>query len=168
MRIIFHARGLSLSEEFQEYARKKLEKLARFFDRIQQVDVEVLEQANGFRIEATMDVPGRVIRAEETGASLPEAVDRLVDALERRLVRFKERLRDRRRRAEPAPPPPQPDGPKVVRRKRLELKPMDEEEAVLQMELLGHDFFVYLDAESQKVRVVYRRKDGNYGVLVPE
>ncbi len=170
MNIIFHSRSVSLNEEFEAYARKKLEKLTRFFDRIQKVDVEVLEQGGNFRIEATLDVPGKVIRAEERGASLPEAVDRLVDALERRIVRYKERLRERKRRAEPAAPPaPNPtQGPQIVRRKRVELKPMDEEEAVLQMELLGHDFFMYLDAETQKVQVLYRRKDGNYGLLVPE
>jgi len=101
------------------------------------------------------------------------SIDQLVDKLERQVKRYKEKRRGGRRHAESAFPEPAPvatpeEGPMIVKTKQFAVKPMSADEAVLQLELIGHDFFVFRNADSDEVNVVYRRRDGNYGLIEPQ
>jgi putative sigma-54 modulation protein len=116
-----------------------------------------------------------VLRAEERSNDPQAAVDQAVEKLQRQLDRYREKLIERSRQE--SVPAQQPAvgaeagparGPQIVRMKRFAVKPMAPEEAALQMDLLGHDFFVFANAETEQVNVIYRRNDGNYGLIEPE
>jgi putative sigma-54 modulation protein len=164
----------------KEYVQRKIERLGRLYKRIiGDIDVEFSRQRNRIKAEVTLSVPQAVIRAEEEGAGPTEAFDLLMDKLERQMRRYKKLRRERRRevvsfRQMKADQPPAKEGEEqapekleIVRRKVIDLKPMPPEEAVNQMELLGHDFFIFLNSQSDKLNVVYRRKDGRFGLLTP-
>jgi putative sigma-54 modulation protein len=131
------------------------------------------------KAEIQLDLPGGLLRVEEEDQDLYAAIDRMVDRLEVQLKRYRERRFVGRRHSYQGPPPPEvrdmealrkpeeEEGPRIVRVKRFEMKPMDPEEAVFQMEALGHDFFVFRNAKTDEINVVYRRKDGNYGLIEP-
>lgn len=163
--------NFELTDDVREYAEKKVSRLEKFFQRIQKADVELVQEKARFKAEGTLRVPGHIIRAEMSGAGVYDVIDLLVDKLERQIQRYKEHFVERRRVEEPAafpeaPAAHTPDPRRVVRRKSLELKPMNPEEAILQLELLGHAFFVFLNSEdSNQVNVLYKRKDGDYGLL---
>ena len=119
------------------------------------------------------------MRVEEEDADLYAAIDRAVDRLETQVKRFRERRYVGKRHSYQGPPPPEvrdlealrkpeeEEGPRIVRVKRFEMKPMDPEEAAFQMEALGHSFFVFRNAKTDEINVIYRRKDGNYGLIEP-
>jgi putative sigma-54 modulation protein len=121
---------------------------------------------------------GSILRAEEKSADLFAAVDAVTDKMERQIERFKGKRRRRRQQGAPAAAFPASlemeeeeeagSGPAIVRVKQFPISPMSVEEAIDQMELLGHDFFVFYNADTNSMNVVYRRKDGNYGLLQPE
>jgi putative sigma-54 modulation protein len=101
------------------------------------------------------------------------SIDQLVDKLERQVKRYKGKRREGRRHAEAAIPEPVPvvpseEGPMIVKTKQFAVKPMSADEAVLQLELIGHDFFVFRNADSDEINVVYRRRDGDYGLIEPQ
>lgn len=163
--------NFDLADDVREYAEKKVSRLEKFFQRIQKGDVELVQEKTRFKAEGTLHVPGHIIRAEVSSEGIYDAVDLLADKLERQIQRYKAHFTERRRVEEPTalpeePPAPEPADSRVVRRKSLELKPMSAEEAILQMELLGHEFFVFLNSEDgNQVNVLYKRKDGDYGLL---
>jgi len=189
------ARNLDLSADVEEYLRKRLQRVARRLQGIRVLEAVVVftreetRQADQRIVgELTMNLNGTLVRAEERGPDLRTVIDSLADVLARRVAQYKGRTyrseqarkagrRESIRYAESVPPPseeeeeeevePFPAG-RVVRVKRFAVKPMSVEEAVEEMELLGHDFFLFQDAETGGFRVVYRRRDGNYGVIVPE
>lgn len=181
MDIMIKSRNGKVNEQERMYLQRKLEKLNRYIDDIGTVRVELARnhtRVNGdiCVVEATlMAEHGVVIRAEERDPDFNAAVDTLHDTLQRQLTRYKERRyrRGKIRRAnmdgwqgEPLPAEETPaDAPRLVKIKQFVYKPMDVEEAIEQMELLNHDFFVFTDAQSNLVNVVYRRSDGNYGLI---
>jgi ribosomal subunit interface protein len=169
-------KNTEVDEAVKEYVQRKLERLGRLYQRIiGDIDVEFNRQRNRIKAEVTMWVPQAVIRAEEEGAGPTEAFDLVMDKLERQLTRYKQYRKERRREAAvmrhldaaPAPQPAEePQGKfEIVRQKVIDLKPMPPEEAINQMELLGHDFFIFLNSQTDKLNVVYRRKDGKFGLL---
>lgn len=134
-------------------------------------------------VEITAEQPRNVFRSEKSEADLLDAFDEAYRALEKQARRHKRRMEDRTKRSvrdlEPVPPieAPEDDGdddeetvmdPEIVRVKSHAVKPMAPEEAALQMEMVGHDFFVFTDAQTENVAVVYRRKSGGYGLIEPE
>ncbi|MER3451361.1 MAG: ribosome-associated translation inhibitor RaiA [Thermus sp.] len=172
-------RNLEITEALRNYVEKKMARLDRYFDGEMEAKV-VLSLAGSphvekkARAEAQVNLPGGMVRVEEEDKDLYEAIDRMVDRLETQIKRYKERRFIGRRHTtlgpqapEALPKEPEEEGPRIVRVKRFEMKPMTPEDAVFQMEALGHSFFVFRNAETDEINVVYRRKDGNYGLIAP-
>lgn len=146
----------------------------RVFDHDTRVDVEVSEERNPrraperFRIELTSSVGGRFLRIASDAATPEAALDDAVERFTRQLRRMKERTLDGRRRAgAPQVEVDRPETEEVVRTKQFIMKPMTLEEAVLQMDLVGHDFFFFLNSSTDKQSVLYRRRDGRLGLIEP-
>lgn len=185
MQIIFSGKGVDVTPALKQYAETKLNKLSRFFDGVQEVHVVESTLRNQHIVEVTLKADGTLIRAEERSADMYSSIDLVVDKLERQLRRYKGRFLTRTRESlggqkpqETIPPlVPEEAAPgeeaaeetvaQIVRTKRFAVKPMDPEEAAMEMELLGHDFYVFRNAENDEVNVVYRRRDGNYGLIEP-
>jgi putative sigma-54 modulation protein len=183
MDIMIKCRNGKATEEERSYIEHKIRKLERYVDDIGTVHIDLSRaQLRGSGevhiVQATLNAERALIRAEERDHEFNAAVDRLHDSLQRQLTRYKER-RYRRGKGHRAPAGDmmsleQPsanhngNGPHLVKTKQFVYKPMDSDEAIEQMELLGHDFFVFTDAASNQVNVVYRRNDGNYGLIEQE
>ncbi len=176
MKKIITGRKVDISEKLREQVEKKLGKLDKFFRDDNEMQVTFSQQKNLIRLEATVFDGNIIYRAEEESDDKYVAIDKIVDVLERQIRRNKTRL-EKKLRDQAITPPPYWDSIeeetdeseiKIVRSKRYSLKPMSPEEAVLQMNLLGHDFFVFEDAESFTTSIVYRRKSGDYGLIETE
>lgn len=176
MDVRLHARNTELDDGFRETALEKLRRAVKVFDGAGDVDLELSEEHNPrlanekFRVELTAPAGHRTVRVVSTAATPEAALDDAVDRFARQLRRLKEKLIDRSRRApEPAVADDggTPSEPEVVRVKQFVMKPMTVEEAALQMELLGHDFFFFLNASTDRQSVLYRRRDGHLGLIEP-
>jgi putative sigma-54 modulation protein len=175
-----HGRNMQVSQEIRTFAEDRLEHAGRIFDDGGTVDIEFSESHNPriddkYTVEITSHVAGHIVRIEADASDEKSAVDTAADRYERQLRRLKERLIQRNRTSNKALNHPgdysdvsSDRGGGIVRTKRFAMKPMTAEEAVLQMEMLGHDFFFFLDAESDRHCVVYHRRDGNVGLIQPE
>lgn len=180
MEISVRGKNLEVTPALRQYAEKRMSKIERFFDDVPvSVQAVVSMERGRYIVEVTVSVNGILLRGEEATGDAFASVDLVLEKLEKQIEKFKtrinRRLRSARRtaeRAEVPPPAPEPEEeterPRVVRVKRFSFKPMSVEEAILQMDLLGHDFFVFTNAETDQVSVVYRRHDGNYGLIEPE
>src|SRR5690242_17549695 len=188
MNVLIKCRSGKPTTEEREYLEQKLQKLGRYLDEIDTVQVDLARaQQRGVGeiriVQATLTADhGVIIRAEERNPDFAAAVDALHDTLQRQIVRYKDRhyRRGKVRRGADAlvesarngsqSPERSSDsgGPHLVKIKQFVYKPMDSEEAIEQMELLDHDFFVFTDAQTNRVNVVYRRADGNYGLIEQE
>lgn len=172
----YNVRGenIEVTPAIREYAEKKVGKLERYFtdvpDATAHVNLKVYAEKSA-KVEVTIPLPYIVLRAEETSPDLYASIDLVVDKLERQIRKFKTKInRKTRGTAQEAPAPVAADEEEVneldiVRTKRLSLKPMDSEEAVLQMNMLGHNFFIFEDAETNGTSIVYKRRDGRYGLI---
>jgi len=185
MEFIVKSRSGKVTPRDQEYIKEKIGKLERYLDLISKVTVEVGEeqrrnQGNMHRAQVTLvGDHGILLRAEEYAPDLNSAIDTVHDNLQRQIQRYKDkhwrRGKLRRQAGEIIEVGVETNGtagdegarPRIVRTKEFQVKPMFSDEAVEQMELLGHDFFVFRDAESSQINVLYRREDGNYGLIVP-
>lgn len=169
----FTGRNIEITDAMRSYAEEKLTRLNRFSDQIVDAKVVMSYGGNGndgpARVEVQLNVPNGIIRAEERGVDTYAAIDLVVDKLERQLKRFKGRFIAKRTEEPPAveEPAPEPTGPSIVRVKRHVLRPMTPEDAAIQMEALGHTFFMFHNAETDDINVIYLRHDGDYGLLQP-
>lgn len=183
MLLVVKGKGLEVSEPLRAYAEEKIGKLDRYLDNIKEASVDLsVEKAKNaeerFVVQVTAMANGTILRGEERAGDLYAAIDSVLDVMQRQIVRYKGKHRGRGRLSAAkmvAAETVSLDGeevteeePRVVKTKRFAIKPMGLEEAVEQMELLGHDFFVFFNASSEEVNVLYRRKDGNYGLIEPE
>ena len=163
--------GKNFNTYKQDTMEKKFDKLGKYFSDDITVNVVLSQERGRDKIEATINAKGAVFRGEEVVSDIYEGIDRVVDKLSSQMSRFKGKLQKRYNdnksvRFEGLPEMEEEvEEVKIVRTKKFELRPMTVEEAVLEMEMLQHSFFVFLDMETDSVNVVYRRKDGNYGVL---
>ena len=160
------------SDSLKDRAEKKLSKLERYFSQEPEAIVRFKQQRGGRNIaEITMSVNGLILRAEEDSNDMYLSIDRAVDKLESQIRRYRTKmgkhLREARAEA-PVEPVYEEASFDVVRTKRFSVKPMDVDDAITQMELLGHNFFLFMNAENNTMNVLYRRNDGSYGLLVPE
>ena len=164
---------LVVTDAIKDYVKEKLAKLDKYFDDPFSMEAHVLLRSknNKDTIEVTIPAKGFTLRAEESNADLYAAIDLVTDILERQIRKNKTRLNSRKN-AQPEisfafveEEVDEEETSQIVKRKTIESKPMSEEEAILQMELLGHDFFVYKDADEECIAVLYKRKDGNYGII---
>ena len=177
MKLNYTGKNMEITNALRDVTEKKLGKLDKYFQQDIEGNVTFSSEKNRKIIEVTINLPGTIIRAEEYSDDMYASIDRAVDILERQIRKYKTKLQKRYQnnntiRFENVVPLPKEedddDKPKLVKRKRFSLKPMSSEEAILQMELLRHNFFVFLDADNETVSIVYKRKDGNYGLIEPE
>ena len=178
MRLQVKGRNLEVSEQIRQYAEDKLGKLDRLVKDPTRVELELLVEKNpsisdNHVAEATVWTKGPVLRARESSADMKASIDQLVDKLERQVKRYREKRRVAPRRHVPPlaeAPPVEVDETAVAitKTKQFTVNRMTPDEAVLQLELIGHDFFVFRNAESDGINVVYRRRDGRYGLIDPQ
>lgn len=180
--IAVRGRNVEVSEVLRGTATEKVARVGRFLEGMERAEIQFCEERNP-RIaerevcEVTMHGHGHVVRARATGADQFMAVDRVVDKLEHRIEKLKGRLHGRSHPRRPPAPPVElgslvdvdteadDGGPHIVKTKKFDIKPMTPEEAVLQMELVGHDFYFFINADTGDAAVVYRRGDGNFGLI---
>ena len=170
MIITYVGRQIEVPEDFKPIAEKKLAKYDKFFRDEPQTVIKLSRKRAGERVEVTITAGGMIYRGEETAETFRTALDLATSAIERQIRKNKTRLEKRLRAGIPKdfePADERADEP-IIRTKTFPLRPMSPEEAILQMNLLGHDFFVYSDTVTGATNVVYRRRDGDYGVIVPE
>jgi putative sigma-54 modulation protein len=176
MKMIYTGKNVEVTDALREVTEKKLTKLDKYFQKDIEGNVTFSTQKNRKIIEVTINLPGTIIRAEESSDDMYASIDKAVDVLERQVRKHKTKLQKRYKNNEtirfdnvmPLTVEEDSDKPKLVKTKRFILRPMSSEEAILQMELLRHNFFVYLDGETNDVGIVYKRKDGDYGLIEPE
>ena len=183
MKTNLKARNLELNDRLRGQVERKLRRLDRITHEMAEADVELIGHASHATdsaqvAEVTLRNNGDVLRSTASGATPIAALDIVIDKLERQVVRTKEKPGSVRKRhvdeiesvlSREAIGTVEPDttGPQVVKTKRFDMQPMFEEDAITEMEELGHAFFVFLDAETEQVAVLYRRTDGNYGLIQP-
>ncbi|MFA6612039.1 MAG: ribosome-associated translation inhibitor RaiA [Dehalococcoidales bacterium] len=183
MEIKIGSKNMDLPVRARAYIEKKLVKLKRRLDDIKEIKVEVSEektkaQKDRYIIRIVLDCYSTLLHTEERGETIQSAMDKALPVTERQFERWKGKLEDRGKNALPtgiAMAPPADTEPAtlterkpIVKVKRFAIKPMHIEEAVDQMELLRHDFFLFTNSEDNKVNLLYRRKDGNYGLITAE
>ncbi|GAA5415630.1 ribosome hibernation promotion factor [Paraliobacillus ryukyuensis] len=183
MKYNIRGENVEVTGAIKEYIEKKIGKLERYFDTTPTSDVNVnLSVYNDEQqIEVTIPMTNLLLRAEEQHTDLYASIDLVVNKLERQIRKYKTKV-NRKTRQQGAPKhifaemekeatvenqQDESDDIEIVRTKRFNLKPMDSEEAVLQMDMLGHAFYVFTNAESGDTNVVYRRRDGKYGLIEP-
>ncbi|MFC6254902.1 ribosome hibernation-promoting factor, HPF/YfiA family [Secundilactobacillus hailunensis] len=179
--LTFNIRGenIEVTQAIRDYVQKRISKLEKYFeksvDSTAHVNLKVYQNKDS-KVEVTIPLPYLTLRAEETSPDLYASIDLVTDKLERQIRKYKTKVNRKSREKgfknleftpEAADNENTDDSKKleVVRTKRLSLKPMDNEEAILQMDMLGHDFFIYEDADTEAVNIVYRRNDGRYGLI---
>jgi putative sigma-54 modulation protein len=197
MKLQVTGKNLDVTQPIVDYAERKLTKLAKHLSDSSRVELELAVERNpsisqSQVAEATIWTKGPVLRARESSTDMYASIDLVADKLERQVKKYRARRQRGRphghaRTAEPPPvvlPPPaatvseEDEGelppledeardPGIVKTKRFNMKPMHPEEAALQLDLVGHDFFVFLSSETEEVAVIYRRRDGNFGVIEP-
>lgn len=186
MEITVYGKNVQVTDGTREYAKKKLVRLSKYFSELKEAKVYHSVQKNQHRIEVQLEGDGVTLRGEERADSLHACIDLVAEKLEQRVKKFKGKLHSRSLDKGPkekqamkakiayeAQAPEtidsgEPFQPVIERTKRFPVKPMDPDEAIESMELLHHDFFVFVNADTSQVSVVYRRKDGNYGLLEPD
>lgn len=179
MELQITGKNIELSPAVRQYIERKLGKLSRHLPNITESKVEIAEEKTKspqqhFVVQVTVDSSGTLLRSEERGADLFIAIDKVTAVMNRQIEHYKGRRYEKRKgssfarggfsavAAEKQPPR------KVVKVKRFTIKPMSVAEAIDQIELLGHDFFLFFNADSKGINLLYRRKDGNYGLIEPE
>ncbi|MDO4288518.1 MAG: ribosome-associated translation inhibitor RaiA [Eubacterium sp.] len=175
MKFTIYGKNMHVSEGLKEALKKKFEKFDRYFGQETEVYATFSKEKNYQMLEITIPMGRTILRAEEKTEDMLGSIEAVVDKLEGQLRKHKTKLQ--KRYAEDAlkynldeldsAEEDEADAPKVVRTKKFAVKPMSVDEATMQMELLGHDFFVFLNAETEDVNVVYMRRDGNYGLIEP-
>ena len=172
MNIIYTSRKCSVRESLKEFTEKKLKKLDKFFTSDCTVSVLfTLEKENICKTEITTEYKGIIFRAQESSDDFKVSVDSCVDMLIRQIRKHKTKLEKRLKDSSFAFGDAYENTPeedvKIVRSKAITVKPMSEEEAILQMNMLGHDFYIFREDTDESLKVIYRRKDGGYGILEP-
>lgn len=175
MQFIISKKNANVSDKVIEKAKKKIGKFDKFFRPETEAHLTFSIEKERCIFEVTIYAKGTIIRAEESTDDMYASIDLAVEKLERQIRKHKTRLGKKIRQEAMVPENYELDEQieededfKVVKTKRFPLKPMSLEEAILQMDLLGHSFFVFTNAETENVNVVYKRKDGKYGLIEPE
>lgn len=174
MEIIIRGDKITVTEAIKEYVTEKFEKLDKYFENPNEIKAYVNVKVNNLSqiIEVTIPTKKFTLRAEEGHEDLYAATDLMIDKLERQIRKNKTRLKNKFKNNETFDlnlnfeiTPEEVNENKIVKRKTIEMKPMDEEEAILQAELLDHDFFVFKNIDEDCISVLYKRKDGKYGII---
>lgn len=170
MQLAVRGKNIEVTNALREYVEKKIGKIERFIEQPVSAQVNLYTERGRHIVEVTASLNGLILRGEEASGDMYASIDLVADKLEKQVQKYKARLRKQRgREAEVAQvdQAPEPEGI-LVKTKRFPIKPLTLDEAIMQIELLSHDFFVFANADTDRVNVLYRRKDGNYGLLEPE
>jgi putative sigma-54 modulation protein len=177
MELNLTSKGIELTPELRRHVERKLNRLARHLGKVIETRVELTEEKtkspeHRFLARVSVDSGKTFLHSEERGESLLSAVDKVAQSMERQIEHRRGKLRDKGKGSSfvksEVKQEAEPDIRKVVKVKRFALKPMSVAEAADQMELLGHDFFLFHNIDTDKINLLYRRKDGNYGLIEPE
>jgi len=183
MRFVFTGKNMTVTEGIKERTMNKLGRLEKLLPDQADVFVTFSENKHLTTVEVSIPMHKRVLRAEIVNEDISTCMDQAVDILERQIVKYKSRLRDRRRRSvatndelsfldagEPNQETAEAITPEIVitRTKRFAIKPMDAQEAVMEMELLNHNFYVFRNSWTDEINVIYKRNDGEYGLIEPQ
>src|SRR5512136_3138310 len=174
MQLSVKGRNLEVTDALRAYAEEKVQRMTRYLEHIVSATVNLSVEKHRQIAEVTLRVRDLTVRAEESTDDMYSSIDLVAEKLERQILRHKERIvahMDRPPHREGRPSVPTAvaqEAPRVVKTKRFAVKPAEVEEAVLQMDLLGHNFYVFRNARTDEVNVVYRRRDGHYGLIEPE
>lgn len=176
MKITVTGKNIEVTDALRDTVIRKISKLDKYFNPDVETQVTLSVQKNHHIIEVTIPFDGVILRGEESTDDMYASIDKVLDKLERQILKHKTRLerklRENSLKGVDVKPGEAEDEeeyePLVVRTKKFAIKPMPVDEAILQMDLLGHSFFVFLNADTEEVNVVYKRKDGRYGLIEPE
>ena len=177
MNITIRGSKLDITEAMETYAKEKIGKLEKYLENSEDENATILAKIHGHLhiVEVTIPLKNIILRAEERQEDFYAAIDTVIDKLERQIRKNKTRINSKKNKDTKdfaydyiEEIEDEEEKEKIVKRKKIEVKPMDEEEAILQMELLGHQFYLYKDAETNKPALVYKRKDGDYGIIEAE
>ena len=174
MRYTITGRNVNVTPGLRAAIEEKIGKLDRYFNPDTEVIVTLSVQKDRQKIEVTIPVKGNIIRAEESSSDMYVSIDLVEEIIVRQLRKYKTRIANQqnsRKNFQPAYLEMETDGDeevKIVRTKKFAIKPLDPEEACVEMELLGHSFFVFRNAQTDEVNVVYKRKGNTYGLIEPE
>lgn len=174
MRFTITGRNIDVTPGLRDAIEEKIGKLSRYFSPDTEAVVTLSVQKERQIIEVTIPVKGHIIRAEEASSDMYVSIDLVEEIIERQIKKYKNKLIDKKQAALSFSEAfmteeyETEDDVKIVKTKRFGIKPMDAEEACIQMELLGHAFYVFLNADTDEVNVVYKRKGGTYGLIEPE
>jgi putative sigma-54 modulation protein len=178
MRFDIRGKNIEITDALRDYTTKRLSKLERYFDDVKEASVALSVDSEGHKVEVTIPINGMILRGEEATDDMYSSIDLVEEKLEKQINKYRTKLFRHYRGAgfrksmqeemeKEANKSNKEETFNVVRTKRFALKPMDEEEAIMQMNLLGHNFFVFFNANTEEVNVVYKRKDCNYGLIEP-
>lgn len=173
MKVNIRAEKIEVTNSIKNYIEEKISRVDKFFEKPEDVQAKILLKVKGTEqtIEVMIQTIGFTLRAEESHSDMYAAIDLVVDKLERQIRKNKNKIKSKLTRDKIndfvsfETEEDEEEYTKIVKRKNLVLKPMDEEEAILQMELLGHSFFVFKNLDTDKIAVLYKRKDGQYGLI---
>ena len=175
MRFIITGRNIVVTEGLRNAVQEKIGKLEHYFTPDTEIHVTLSVEKDRQKIEVTIPLKGTIIRSEQTSTDMYVSIDLVEEIIERQLRRYKTRIVDKKQAGSETDfsqaymdADYEDEGIKIVRTKRFGIKPMDPEEACVQMELLGHSFYVFFNADTEEVNVVYKRKNNTYGLIEPE
>lgn len=174
MQIKIRGEKIKITSAIDSYVNEKIGRLDKYFELPEEISANVLVRIRGIEqiVEVTIPIKNAIVRAEERSKDLYEAIDLVTDKLERQIRKNKTKIQKKKNKIKMPEfnidyslDEKEESKSKIVKEKMVETKPMSREEAILQMELVGHDFYVFKDDKTLETSVVYRRKDGNYGVI---
>jgi len=176
MNLQVRGKNIEVTPALKEYAEKRLGKLEKYLPKIDLVHVTFLVEGDLHKTEVTIPVAGYLLRGEEESPDMYSSIDLVVEKLEKQAKKYKEKLSARVKNnknfnanlSDEITEAVHNDEIKIVKSKRFAIKPMSPEEAAMQMELLGHSFYVFTNADTDEINVVYKRRDGKYGLIEPE
>lgn len=173
MKLTITAKKMQISQNFTDYAQQKIDsKLGKFFGDDADAKIVLSEVKNQIILELTVKYNSMIFRAERTAAdkndALDDAIDKIIRQIRKNKTRIEKKLKDTAFKEAFAEPVPEQTDYEVIKHKKFPMRPMDIEEAILQMNMLGHSFFMFTNAATGEINVVYKRAEGNYAVLEPD
>ena len=174
MRFVITGRNIDITEGLRNAVKEKIGKLEKYFNPDTEVIATLSVEKDRQKIEVTIPVKGNIIRSEQVSSDMYVSIDLVEEVIERQLKKYKNKITDKQQARESFSDEfiekdyDEDDSIKIIRTKKFGIKPMDVEEACIQMELLGHDFYVFRNADTDEVNVVYKRKGNTFGLIEPE
>ncbi len=175
MAITVRGKNIEVTPALRDYVEKRVSKVTKYFSDVGDIHAALAVEKAKHIVEVTVPVNGILLRAQEMTDDMYTSIDLVVDKIERQIRKYKTKLMKRFRnsgnngfRSELVPDHQAVEEERIIKTKRFPIKPMNAEEAIMQMNLIHHDFFVYFDGDEGAISVVYRRKDGDYGLIAPE